>query len=115
MINNYVKNGLIPPPKGKKYGRRHIAYIFVVFFLKQIFSLEEVKLFIQMEINTSNERDAYNSFCGALECELKKFVAENTPEFAASKVLKNATQSIAHKLYSQHLLREYISKQKHNC
>ena len=36
MINNYVKHGAIKAPINKKYNREHIAYLFVIFILKQI-------------------------------------------------------------------------------
>lgn len=71
MINNYVKSGIIPAPSGKKYSRRHIAYIFVVFFLKQIFSLEEVKAFISQQVSICGEKEAYENFCSLLESALK--------------------------------------------
>ena len=29
MINNYVKQGIMPAPEKKKYGKTHIAYLMV--------------------------------------------------------------------------------------
>ena len=31
MINNYVKQGIMPAPEKKKYGKTHIAYLMVIF------------------------------------------------------------------------------------
>lgn len=108
MINNYVKSNLIPPPNGKKYTRRHIAYIFVIFFLKQIFSLEEVKAFISLQIKLSGEKDAYEEFCNIFESELKNFSSHNVinrSELSGNQsMLHHAALSIAHKLYTQSLL-----------
>ena len=39
MINNYVKQGVIPPPVNKKYEKRHLAYLVVVCVLKQVLSI----------------------------------------------------------------------------
>lgn len=106
MINNYVKNGLIPSPNGKKYNRRHIAYIFVVFFLKQIFSLEEVKAFINKQVQLSDEQTAYEQFCATLENELKKCVETSKEEKASNlTMLEHAALSIVHKLYAQSQLK----------
>ncbi len=115
MINNYVKNGLIPPPKGKKYTRRHIAYIFTIFFLKQIFSLEEVKAFILLQIKHNDEKHAYELFCDILEEELKCSANNSlTPNINEKSIwnitLHHATKSIANKLYSQFLIKDQIKK-----
>ncbi len=44
MINNYVKNELIPKPESKKYYPQHIISLIYIFYLKQILSLDDVKL-----------------------------------------------------------------------
>lgn len=115
MINNYVKSGIIPAPIGKKYGRRHIAYILIVFFLKQVFSLEEVKAFIYVQIKASSERQAYELFCDILDSELKNFdpasqkknLNLNTdPEIS----MYHAIKSIVNKLYSQTMIKNLILK-----
>ncbi|MGI6168623.1 MAG: DUF1836 domain-containing protein [Christensenellales bacterium] len=36
MINNYVKNGLIPRPRKKKYSKKHIAMLMMVCALKNV-------------------------------------------------------------------------------
>ena len=36
MINNYVKNGIVPPPIKKRYGREHMARILIICALKHI-------------------------------------------------------------------------------
>jgi DNA-binding transcriptional MerR regulator len=44
MINNYVKNELIPKPENKKYYPQHIISLIYIFYLKQILSLDDVKI-----------------------------------------------------------------------
>jgi len=115
MINNYVKNGLMPPPIGKKYTKRHIAYIFTIFFLKQVFSLEEVKAFIRLQIRNSNEKNAYEQFCDVLEEELQICSSQNninpTKETNIwDSTIRHTTISIANKLYSQSLIKYQIKK-----
>lgn len=43
MINNYSKDGLIKPVKGKKYSREHIVQMLLVYALKQTLSIGEIK------------------------------------------------------------------------
>lgn len=43
MINNYSKDGLIKPIKGKKYSREHIVQMLLVYSLKQTLSIGEIK------------------------------------------------------------------------
>lgn len=43
MINNYVKEGLITPVRGKKYTRQQIMQLLCVYHLKQSLRLSDVK------------------------------------------------------------------------
>ena len=43
MINNYSKDGLITPVKGKKYSKEQIVQMLVIYSLKNTLSIEEIK------------------------------------------------------------------------
>lgn len=43
MINNYSKDGIIKPVKGKKYTREQIVQMMLVYSLKQTLSIGEIK------------------------------------------------------------------------
>ena len=43
MVNNYVKEGLMTPVKGKKYTRQQIVQLLCVYHLKQTLRLNDVK------------------------------------------------------------------------
>lgn len=43
MINNYSKDGLIQPIKGKKYAKQHILQMLLVYRLKQTLSIQQIK------------------------------------------------------------------------
>ena len=49
MINNYVKNEIIPRPLNKKYTRDHMAHLISVLRLKNILSLMDIKCLISHE------------------------------------------------------------------
>lgn len=67
MINNYVKNKMMPKPVKKKYQRVHIAYLIAISMLKQVLTIEQINLGITYQANLSGLKSAYNLFCEAME------------------------------------------------
>ena len=112
MINNYVKHNVIKPPVNKKYSREHLAYLFAIFLLKQIYSIGEVKMLLDLAIKTSPIDQAYDMFCNELEKAIK-LTFENKTYIDKSEVtkeqylLRNVVQSFANKLYVQ---KTYLKK-----
>ncbi len=43
MINNYVKDGVLPRPVRKKYSREHLGRLMMICLLKQAISLPEIR------------------------------------------------------------------------
>ena len=107
MINNYVKHNVIKPPVNKKYSREHIAYLFVIFILKQIYSIDEIKKLISLAIETSSVDQSYNRFCIELEKAINKtfsgdsYINEIDHLSQEQYILRNVAQSFANKLYVQ--------------
>ncbi len=60
MINNYVKNEIIPRPIQKKYTREHMAHLISVLNLKNIVSLMEIAKLISHETFDRPIDDLYN-------------------------------------------------------
>ena len=56
MINNYVKQRLVPPPEKKRYGRRHLAYLTMVCLLKQSISTGEISKLLPVEPDEERTR-----------------------------------------------------------
>lgn len=48
MINNYVKQKLIPPPVKKKYSRVHLALLMIICTLKQTLNISVVKEMLRL-------------------------------------------------------------------
>ena len=107
MINNYVKHNVIKPPINKKYSREHIAYLFVVFILKQIYSIDEIKKLISLAIKTSSVDQSYDRFCSEIEKAINKtfsgdsYINKNDNLSQEQYILRNVAQSFANKLYVQ--------------
>ena len=106
MINNYVKHSVIKPPINKKYNKEHIASLFVIFVLKQVYSMNDIKKLIDLAIETSPTELAYNRFCSELEKAIRIVFAEknyvkNSKLSEEQYILRNVVQSFANKLYVQ--------------
>ncbi|WP_368293101.1 DUF1836 domain-containing protein [Dehalobacter sp. TBBPA1] len=43
MINNYTKAGIVMPPVNKKYTKRHIILLILIYNLKNILSIKDIK------------------------------------------------------------------------
>ena len=74
MINNYVKNDIIPKPTNKKYYREHIAMLMVVVILKELIPLESIKEGIGLQLKIMGIEKAYNEFMDILEKSLKDII-----------------------------------------
>lgn len=60
MASNYIKQGLTPPPVGKKYTRTHICLIYFASMMKLVFSTDNVlaltrKLFTEDNVASVND------------------------------------------------------------
>jgi len=104
MINNYVKQGIMPAPEKKKYSRSHIAYLIVICVLKQVYSISDIGKLISLTIQSFELSKAYNRFCANLEVSVKNVFSRkefpNTEKMTEEQyLLKNVVQSVADKLY----------------
>lgn len=88
MINNYTKLGWIPAPVKKKYSRKHVAHIFVIAILKDVFEISEICSGIQLEKNRLGFNEAYNRFIAELD-KATELVSQpflfNTPDMNEGK------------------------------
>lgn len=62
MINNYVKNKLIPRPTGKKYSRLQIALLVMIVALKRVCMMEDIREMLRVE-SEEDVRSLYELFC----------------------------------------------------
>jgi methyltransferase-like protein len=112
MINNYVKHKAIKAPVNKKYNKEHMASLFVIFILKEVYSIHEIEKLISLAIETSPIELAYDRFCSELEKAIRIVFAEknyvkNSRLSQEQYILRNVVQSFANKLYVQ---RVYLKK-----
>ena len=62
MINNYVKNKLIPRPSGKKYSRLQISLLIMIVALKQVCMMEDIRVMLHTE-SEDEVHALYERFC----------------------------------------------------
>lgn len=55
MINNYVKQKILPPPQNKRYCRSQLAMLFIICVWKRFLQLSEISLLLE---NLERGRDA---------------------------------------------------------
>lgn len=70
MVSNYVKKGILPKPVKKQYYAEHIAYLFFVAFAKNMVSIEDIGLLIDMQKSSYPLPTAYNYLCSEMENNL---------------------------------------------
>lgn len=111
MVNNYVKQKIIPAPVNKRYQRQHLALLILIYALKKVFSLPECVALIRMAVpgGVLHPRD-YNQGCEALEGALRHaFGAGEAPD-QVHPLFSRAALTWANKLYLQKYM-EYIQSQ----
>lgn len=116
MINNYVKNNMMPAPIKKKYHKDHIAFIITITILKQVANLSDVSDGIKHLTTVLGKVAAYDAFITFLENALKASVLEleqkenNNPISQPVEIdllpLKTATIAFASIMMSQYLLKK---------
>ncbi len=91
MINNYVKNDLMPSPDKKFYNKDHILMLIFIYYLKNILSIKDIKtLLTPISDNYYNRNsqikieDIYNSVCDS-----EKELLEDIKKDVSKKIEKS--------------------------
>lgn len=109
MINNYIKSGVLPRAKGKRYDRDHIAYLTAVSLLKQVLSVQETGEFLNEEVKDENVRGFYEKYIGELDQALaaaaEKLREAGSDDDIPDLILKLAVSSYTEKLLCRELLK----------
>ena len=114
MVGNYVKQGLIPRPIGKKYSKDHIAYLIYISIAKQVLSMGEIKSLMDMQKETYPIGVAYDYFCSQFENMLHDiFGNKEQPACTSSSkpleanVLRSTIISVSYAIYTRKMLEIY--------
>ncbi len=108
MVNNYIKKELLPRAKGKRYERKHIAYLTAICLFKQILSVDSTKELVNNQLLDSDIKSFYEKYCTKLDTAydaVGEKIQENMTEKDISElVLELAISSYAQKIACERLL-----------
>ncbi len=109
MVNNYIKDNLLPRAEGKRYGREHLAWLTAICALKSVISMREMStLFAGLGEMGAPVPERYAHFREQLDKALKKVAKELEPDTRRDDLpalaLGLALESYASKLACQRVL-----------
>lgn len=114
MINNYVKKGLLPRAKGKKYTRDHLAYLTAICTIKQILSVGETDELLKLQSDIYDAKKFYNEYFEvldeALNATAEQIADDLTREQLSAAALRLAVSSYAQKIACKKILEILKSK-----
>ena len=114
MLNHYVRQKIVSPPKDKKYNEKHLAYLSVVCLLKQVFSLQEICELINIQIESCPIDLAYNYFCEEVEQVIKAVFSTRDFSYPTStgtttnesEILRSTVMAVANKVFIKNKLKQ---------
>lgn len=94
MIQNYIKIELLPAPKGKRYYKKeHLAMLVLIYKLKNVYSLEEIKIIFRPLLEYFEKEEFFKIY----EILIKEYEDEynnKLMEFSNIKNLEEAEESL---------------------
>ena len=97
MVNNYVKQKVVPAPRRKRYTRRHVASLLFVTAMKRVYSIGQIASMMGMIDRSDVDVSAlYDEVVALLEQSLAQRFCDGAP--AAEPRLTEAPAELAHVL-----------------
>ena len=103
MINNYVKQKILPPTVKKKYNRKHLSEIIMITLLKTVFNSDEIALILNTLREHGTPMTAYNLFCDLLKNRLESHDT-NSDLAVVSPIIVSAISCLAGKIEFSHIV-----------
>lgn len=102
MVNNYIKDGLLPRAEGKRYGKIHLAYLTAICALKQVIAIKDAGL-LAADHADGQAQGMYSRFLEELDQALKDTAGrldtncaeEDLPGLALSLALQSYADRLA--------------------
>lgn len=90
MINNYVKDGLLPRACGKRYHKEHLIYLTAIGLLKNVLTVRDMKLLLDSEIAEDRETDFYEKFLRGIDEAFGRVNGDIDPELPEEELTQAA-------------------------
>lgn len=94
MINNYVKSGILPAPKNKKYGRHQLALLIMICSTKSVLEISTISDIINESLKSNDMQKVFNNFAQMYEKALFK-ASQRAVEMALREEQENIFGDIA--------------------
>ena len=108
MVNNYIKDGLLPRAEGKKYSKTHLAHLTAICALKQVLSVKETGALLAAGGAAQDPEERYAAFYQELslakDCTAEVLDPDLPREELPRLALRLALRSYADKLACQRIL-----------
>ncbi len=115
MINNYTKAKLLPPPVKKKYTKRHIERLVLIYWLKNVLSISDVSTLLSVIAKGADIDSAFleyentlaflnERFTTSIEATLDNLGNANAPTDAARLALALLLDANMKKMMAERLI-----------
>ena len=107
MINNYIKDAVMPRANGKTYSREHIAYLTAISIMKKSLPVKEIKTLIDLSRGERETADYYKSLNVSLDRELTQAASYLNENMTQQEVVDLAME-LAVSVYARRVLCEQL-------
>lgn len=103
MVNNYIKDGLVPRAEGKRYGPVHLGYLTAMCALKRVLSVREIGVLLSADqVRDESPEKLYGYFTAALDAALRD-TAQTVDRVEGREDLARAALELALRSYANQL------------
>lgn len=103
MVNNYIKDGLLPRAEGKRYSQVHLAYLTAICALKQVLTVKDIGWLMERGVPLKGSaQELYGYFRTALDSALSE-TAQRLPGGAEDADLPRLALDLALRSYADQL------------
>ncbi len=107
MLNNYVKQKLVPSPEKKKYDRDRLSLFFMICILKRVLSITQIKEMLNGLLQDKSVEEVYTIFGTLLDLCLRSESLPDSEGFTLA--LTYAVRSFASVVWAEIYMESTIS------
>ena len=104
MVNNYIKDGLVPRANGKKYNREHLIRLAIVARLKQVLSVKDMTELLAGAGANRGAEEQYERFRTVLRGVFEHLASRTDEDELPGAALELALAGYACKIASEYLI-----------
>lgn len=109
-INNYVRLRVMPAPEKRKYYRVHIAYLIMIFTLKQSVSIPSIQKILPLGLSLEEVREFYTNYVERLQYVAQYFIHQTRDSSQGILTGENVEEAAIENLVTQTVLTASFSR-----